>query len=271
MKSLKDLVECNYKKEEEKFYSHEIEIENKTRKFHLFINVFQIVCNIIVLFLLGVLIDNLQKGTYLEWIFILMIIIIMLPFCVWFSGNVLINTIKNIKENKMEDDKMDEETVELTNEEIEYLKIVKEKYQEENICNLVKKLETIIEEKENDNDFKNMTCENYNCGLNQKIQNLRQQLSKMGEEINIKNKKLAELKKELTICKDTLRRKTQSNRDLQHRVHKVNTEFAIKELQHIEDLLFSKAMQITGTSVDSVRLYTINEIISGEIEKLKGE
>ena len=164
----------------------------------------------------------------------------------------------------------DKKTVELTNEEVEYLKIVKEKYQEKNICNLVKKLEAIIEQKEIGNNFKNMFCENYNCGLNQKIQNLRQQLSKMGEEINIKNKKLAELKKELTICKDTLRRKTQSNRDLQHRVHKVNTEFAIKELQHIEDLLFSKAMQITGTSVDSVRLYTINEIISGEIEKLKG-
>ena len=126
-------------------------------------------------------------------------------------------------------------------------------------------------ELEQELNSKNMFCENYNCGLNQKIQNLRQQLSKMGEEINIKNKKLAELKKELTICKDTLKRKTQSNRDLQHRVHKVNTEFAIKKLQHIEDLLFSKAMQITGTSVDSVRLYTINEIISGEIEKLKGE
>ena len=92
-----------------------------------------------------------------------------------------------------------------------------------------------------------------------------------GIEINIRNQKISDLRKELQDCKNSLKRKTQSNRDLQHRVHKVNTEFAIKELQHIEDLLFSKAMQITGTSVDSVRLYTINEIISGEIEKLKGE
>ena len=246
-------------------------MENKIRSFHLFINLFQIFCNIIVLLLLGVLIDNLQKGVYLEWMFILMIIIIMLPFYVWIFGYMLIHAIKDIEEDKVENDKMNEETVELTNEEVAYLKKIKNKYNEKNICNLVKKLEAIIEQKEIDNNFRNMFCENYNCGLNQKIRNLRQQLSKMGEEINIKNKKLAELKKELTICKDTLKRKTQSNRDLQHRVHKVNTEFAIKKLQHIEDLLFSKAMQITGTSVDSVRLYTINEIISGEIEKLKGE
>src|SRR5699024_3808462 len=108
---------------------------------------------------------------------------------------------------------------------------------EKNLCNLVKKLETIIKEKEMDNDFKNMTCENYNCGLNQKIQNLKQQLDKMGQEISIKNNKISELKKELTICKDSLRRKTQSNRDLQHRVHNVNTQLAINELEKVKILL----------------------------------
>lgn len=63
-----------------------------------------------------------------------------------------------------------------------------------------------------------------------------QQLAVKGQEINIKNNKLAELKKELTICKDKLRRKTQSNRDLQHRVHNVNTQLAIQELEKVKEL-----------------------------------
>lgn len=265
MKSLKDLVECNYKKEEEKFYSHEIEIENKTRKFHLFINIFQIVCNIIVLSLSCMLVDNLLNGIYLEWLFILSTVILMLPFYVFTFRYILINAIKDIKENKMEDDKMDEETVELTNEEVKYLKKVKNKYNEKNICNLVKKLETIIKEKEMDNDFKNMTCENYNCGLNQKIQNLKQQLDKMGQEINIKNNKLSELKKELTICKDSLRRKTQSNRDLQHRVHNVNTQLAINELEKVK-ILLQNAIKYEGHTF--VGIY---DAVNNQIKELKGE
>ena len=236
-------------------------MENKIRSFHLFINLFQIFCNIIVLLLLGVLIDNLQKGVYLEWMFILMIIIIMLPFYVWIFGYMLIHAIKDIEEDKVENDKMNEETVELTNEEVAYLKKIKNKYNEKNICNLVKKLEAIIEQKEIGNNFKNMFCENYNCGLNQKIQNLRQQLSKMGEEINIKNKKLAELKKELTICKDTLRRKTQSNRDLQHRVHNVNTQLAINELE--------KVIIITQWKFSNV--VDVVKYIEQRIKQLKGE
>lgn len=45
---------------------------------------------------------------------------------------------------------------------------------------------------------------------------------------------------------------------------------AIEELEKVRDLLFNSAIQITGTSVDCVRLYTINQIIEQEIEKLKG-
>ena len=66
---------------------------------------------------------------------------------------------------------------------------------------------------------------------------LKQQLEEKGQEINIKNNKLAELKKELTICKDKLKRKTQSNRDLQHRVHNVNTQLAIRELEKVKDYI----------------------------------
>ena len=44
----------------------------------------------------------------------------------------------------------------------------------------------------------------------------------------------------------------------------------IEELEKVRKLLFDSAIQITGTSVDCVRLYTINQIIEQEIEKLKG-
>ena len=80
--------------------------------------------------------------------------------------------------------------------------------------------------------------ETYEQPLRTQIKELKQQLKEKGQEINIKNNKLAELKKELTICKDKLRRKTQSNRDLQHRVHNVNTQLAIQELAEVERLLY---------------------------------
>ena len=38
---------------------------------------------------------------------------------------MLIHAIKDIEEDKVEDDKMNEETVELTNEEVAYLKKIK--------------------------------------------------------------------------------------------------------------------------------------------------
>ena len=45
----------------------------------------------------------------------------------------------------------------------------------------------------------------------------------------------------------------------------------IEELEKVRHLLFNSAIQITGTSVDCVRLYTINQIFKQEIEKLKGD
>ena len=46
---------------------------------------------------------------------------------------------------------------------------------------------------------------------------------------------------------------------------------AINELEKAKALLFSKAIQITGTGVDCVRLYEINKIINQQIKELKGE
>lgn len=46
------------------------------------------------------------------------------------------------------------------------------------------------------------------------------------------------------------------------------TQLAIQELEKVKSSLFSKAIQITGTGVDCVRLYEINKIIDQQIKEL---
>lgn len=45
--------------------------------------------------------------------------------------------------------------------------------------------------------------------------------------------------------------------------------FAVEQLEEVKELLFSKAIQPTGTSIDAVRLYSINEIFNNQIKQLK--
>jgi hypothetical protein len=45
--------------------------------------------------------------------------------------------------------------------------------------------------------------------------------------------------------------------------------FCIEKLEKVKELLFEKAIEITGTSVDTVRLYSINEIFNNQIKQLK--
>lgn len=52
---------------------------------------------------------------------------------------------------------------------------------------------------------------------------------------------------------------------------KEQNQKVIEELEKVRDLLFENAMEITGTSVACVRLYTIIQIFKQEIEKLKGD
>ena len=52
---------------------------------------------------------------------------------------------------------------------------------------------------------------------------------------------------------------------------KEQNQKVIEALEKVRDLLFENAIQITGTSVDCVRLYTINQIFKQEIERLKGK
>lgn len=67
---------------------------------------------------------------------------------------------------------------------------------------------------------------------------LKQQLAKQGQEIKLKNDKLCELKRQLRDCQNALKRKTQSNRDLQSLRYKANRQFAINELAEVERLLY---------------------------------
>ena len=50
---------------------------------------------------------------------------------------------------------------------------------------------------------------------------------------------------------------------------KEQNQKVIEELEKVRELLFENAMEITGTSVACVRLYTIIQIIEQEIERLK--
>lgn len=116
------------------------------------------------------------------------------------------------------------------------------------------------------------------AGADETITNLKKQIEENGKEINTKNNKLAELKKELTICKDTLRRKTQSNRDLQHRVHNVNTQLAIQELEKVNGILTDTIIEVTQDEFDLNKLCYLEEIstnfyekIQQQIKELKGE
>ena len=49
----------------------------------------------------------------------------------------------------------------------------------------------------------------------------------------------------------------------------IKEQKVIEALEKVRDLLFENAMDITGTSVACVRLYTINQIFKQEIERLK--
>lgn len=116
------------------------------------------------------------------------------------------------------------------------------------------------------------------AGADETITNLKKQIKENGKEINTKNNKLAELKKELTICKDTLRRKTQSNRDLQHRVHNVNTQLAIQELEKVNGILTDTIIEVTQDEFDLNKLCYLEEIsarfyekMQQQIKELKGE
>lgn len=98
----------------------------------------------------------------------------------------------------------------------------------------------------------------------EQINQLKLQLKEKGKEIKIRNDKLDELKNQLANCHKSLKRKTQSNRDLQHLKHKTNTQLAIQELEKVKEWLEPKYF-------DYEQINYLSKIINQQIKELKGE
>lgn len=99
---------------------------------------------------------------------------------------------------------------------------------------------------------------------------LKQQLAKQGQEIKLKNDKLCELKRQLRDCQNALKRKTQSNRDLQSLRYKANRQFAINELAEVERLLYeSHYREIDGKYYTEME--DVESLIDSRIKFLEGE
>lgn len=77
--------------------------------------------------------------------------------------------------------------------------------------------------------------------------------------------KLAEKEKENELMAKTLR----MTKCIEKEINQDKISFAVEQLEKVKELLLSKAIQITGTSVDTVRLYSINEIFNNQIKQLK--
>ena len=84
-------------------------------------------------------------------------------------------------------------------------------------------------------------------------------LNRQSAEIN-RLKKLLETERVIKTQQDNKLKKAEHDRDRYK-----NT------INEIRDSLLSKAIQITGTSVDSVRLYSINEVFNKKLNELKKE
>lgn len=67
------------------------------KKFNIAINIFQVICNLIVVILLCILVDGFNVGIYREWALILIVIVISIPFALWFSVYIYSSYIKGLK------------------------------------------------------------------------------------------------------------------------------------------------------------------------------
>ncbi|HJD05718.1 MAG TPA: hypothetical protein IAB72_02415 [Candidatus Onthoplasma faecipullorum] len=104
----------------------------------------------------------------------------------------------------------------------------------------------------------------------EQINQLKLQLKEKGKEIKIRNDKLDELKNQLANCHKSLKRKTQSNRDLQHLKHKTNTQLAIQKLEEVNSILYESHYKKIGNKYYA-ELEDIENVIDQQIKKLKGE
>lgn len=72
------------------------------KKFNIAINIFQVICNLIVIILLCILVDGFNVGIYREWAWVLIVAFISLPFSLWLSVYVYFGYLNKLKNKKGE-------------------------------------------------------------------------------------------------------------------------------------------------------------------------
>lgn len=105
--------------------------------------------------------------------------------------------------------------------------------------------------------------------------NQQTEIAQLKQQLAEKDKEIEKLKQQYTILEnENGKLTTELIMDKYKKAQKevsFGKQLAIKELEKVKSSLFSKAIQITGTGVDCVRLYEINKIINQQIKELKGE
>lgn len=166
---------------------------------------------------------------------------------------------------------------EMDNKDIEVMKeLIKEKSDlEEKLAESEKRIKDL--------EFRNKNLEhslkvapNANAGQRARIVELREINHKLKQQLAEKENEIKSLRTRQFIDmteKEMLELKIAThNEDLKKIKHIFNQDkisFALEQLEKVKELLFEKAIEITGASVDGVRLYSINEIFSNQIKQLK--
>lgn len=137
-------------------------------------------------------------------------------------------------------------------------KCYQETFGKDNQQNEIQQLKQQLEEKDNYHLRYEL------AGADETITNLKKQIEEKDKEIE----KLKTKQKPIVMhSKENYYFLEEENIKL----HFAQKQLAIQELEKVKSSLFSKAIQITGTGVDCVRLYEINKIINQQIKELKGE
>lgn len=101
--------------------------------------------------------------------------------------------------------------------------------------------------------------------LNKQLADTEAQNKRVLEKLDLIVRSNQELEKENELMAKTLK----MTKFVEKEVNQDKISFALEQLEKVKELLFEKAIEITGASVDGVRLYSINEIFSNQIKQLK--
>ena len=107
------------------------------------------------------------------------------------------------------------------------------------------------------------------------VNKLGKENEQLKQQLDEKDKEIEKLKQQYTILEnENGKLTTELIMDKYKKAQKevsFGKQLAIQELEKVKSSLFSKAIQITGTGVDCVRLYVIDKTIDQQIKELKGE